>query len=100
MNRRKQIKGCLVDGPLALDNAVSKEAAEHKGIVSDVAGDCDVILTPDINTGNILYKSINFLGGGVSAAVIMGAKVPVVLTSRSDSEKSKLMSIVLAAAMD
>ncbi|MBN2683391.1 MAG: bifunctional enoyl-CoA hydratase/phosphate acetyltransferase [Bacteroidales bacterium] len=100
MNRRKQITGCIVDGPLALDNAVSKEAADHKGIISDVAGDCDIILTPDINSGNILYKSINFLGGGVSAAVIMGATVPIVLTSRSDSEKSKLMSITLAAAME
>jgi len=99
MNRRNQILGCEVDGPLALDNIVSKEAAEHKGIVSNVAGDADVILTPDINVGNVFYKSLNFLGGAVSAAVIMGASVPIVLTSRSDSEESKLMSIVLASAM-
>ena len=100
MNRRRQIKGCIIDGPLALDNAVSKEAADHKGIISDVAGDCDIILTPDINGGNILYKSLNFLGGATAGAVIMGAMVPIVLTSRSDSEKSKLCSIALAAAMN
>lgn len=99
MNRRNQISGCEIDGPLALDNIVSKEAAEHKGIHSSVAGDADIIVTPEINSGNVLYKSMNFLGGAVSAAVIMGAWVPIVLTSRSDSEKSKLMSIALAAAM-
>lgn len=99
MNRRKQIKGCIIDGPLALDNAVSAESAHHKGIVSDVAGDVDLILTPEIISGNVLYKSMNFLGGAITAAVIMGAKVPVVLTSRADSEKSKLMSIALAAAI-
>lgn len=99
MNRRKQIKGCIIDGPLGLDNAVSAESAHYKGIVSDVAGDVDLIVTPDINTGNVLYKSMNFLGGATTAAVIMGAKVPIVLTSRADSEKSKLMSIALAAAI-
>lgn len=100
MNKRGQITGCIVDGPLALDNAVSKEAAEHKGIVSDVAGDVDLIVTPDIYSGNVMYKTLNFLGGAVSAAVIMGATVPIVLTSRSDSDKSKLMSIALATAME
>jgi len=100
MNKRKQITGCIVDGPFAIDNAVSKEAAEHKGIVSEVAGDADIIITPELNCGNILYKSLNFLGGGISAAVIMGAIVPIVLTSRADSEKSKMMSIALAAAME
>lgn len=100
MNKRGQIKGCIVDGPLALDNAVSKEAAHHKGIKSEVAGDADLILTPNIESGNILYKSLNFLGGAVTAAVIMGAKVPIVLTSRADSEKSKMLSIALAAAME
>lgn len=100
MNKRKQITGCIVDGPLALDNAVSKEAAHHKGIVSDVAGDADLIVTPDIEAGNIMYKTLNFLGGAVTAAVIMGAKVPIVLTSRADSDKSKLLSIALSAAME
>ncbi|NLN96249.1 MAG: bifunctional enoyl-CoA hydratase/phosphate acetyltransferase [Bacteroidales bacterium] len=99
MNRRKQIKGCIIDGPLALDNAVSAESAQHKGIVSDVAGDVDLIITPDINSGNVLYKAMNFLGGATTAAVIMGARVPIVLTSRADSERSKLMSIALAAAI-
>lgn len=100
MSDRKQLIGCVVDGPLAIDNAVNKEAAVHKGIVSNVAGDCDVILVPDIEAGNIFYKALNFLGGATAAAVIMGATVPIVLTSRSDSEKSKMFSIALAAAMD
>ena len=100
MSDRKQFTGCIVDGPLAIDNAVDKEAARHKGIVSEVAGDCDVIVVPDIEAGNILYKTLNFLGGATSAAVIMGATVPIVLTSRSDSEVSKMLSIALAAAMD
>lgn len=99
MNKNLQIKGCIIYGPLALDNAVSKEAAVHKGIVNEVTGDCDIILVPDINSGNIFYKSLNFLGGAFSAAVIMGATVPIVLTSRSDSDKSKMFSIALAAAI-
>ncbi len=100
MNVRGQIKGCEVDGPLALDNAVSKDAAELKKIKSNVAGDADIIMLPDINAGNVAYKALSFLGGGLSAAVIMGAAVPIVLTSRADSEESKLMSIALAAAME
>jgi phosphate butyryltransferase len=99
MNNRGQIKGCLIDGPFAIDNAVSKEAAEHKGIVSDVAGDADILMAPDLNSGNMLYKTLMFMGGSTSAAVIMGAKVPIVLTSRADTDKSKMMSIALAAAM-
>lgn len=100
MNKRNQIKGCIVDGPLALDNAVSAEAAHHKGIESEVAGEVDLVCTPDIYSANIMYKTLNFLGGAISAAVIMGATVPVVLTSRSDTDQSKLMSIALAAAME
>ncbi|MEA3318224.1 MAG: bifunctional enoyl-CoA hydratase/phosphate acetyltransferase [Bacteroidota bacterium] len=99
MNNRKQIKGCIVDGPFAIDNAISKEAAEHKGISSEVAGDADILLAPDLNSGNILYKTMMFMGGSTSAAVIVGAKVPIVLTSRADTYKSKMMSIALAAAM-
>lgn len=99
MNRRNQIKNCLIDGPLALDNAISKEAAEHKGIESEVSGKVDILLTPDLNSGNILYKSLSFLAGGISAAIILGANVPVVLTSRADSQESKLYSIALAAAI-
>ena len=99
MNYRKQIQNCIIDGPLAIDNAVSKKAAELKNITSDVAGDVDIILGPDIDGANILYKSLSFLGGASAAAVIMGAKVPIVLTSRADSEKSKFLSIALAAAI-
>jgi phosphate butyryltransferase len=99
MNYRKQIIGCIIDGPLAIDNAVSKKAAELKNITSEVAGDVDIILGPDIDGANILYKSLGFLGGATAAAVIMGAQVPIVLTSRADSEKSKFLSISLAAAI-
>jgi len=99
MNKRQQIRGCIIDGPLALDNAVSKKAAQIKNIESDVAGDVDIIMAPDINGANFLYKALNFLGGAQTAAVIMGAKVPIVLTSRADSEKCKFLSISLAAAI-
>lgn len=100
MNRRGQIKGCMVDGPFALDNAVSQEACHHKKIETEVGGDSDILVLPDIEAANVLYKTLNFLGGAQSAAVIMGASVPIVLTSRADSEKTKLNSIALAAAMD
>jgi phosphate butyryltransferase len=99
MNYRKQITGCIIDGPLAIDGAVSKKSADLKNITSEVAGDADIILAPDIDGANILYKTMNFLGGATAAAVIMGAKVPIVLTSRGDSEKSKYYSIALAAAI-
>jgi phosphate butyryltransferase len=99
MNKRQQITGCIIDGPLALDNAVSKKAAQVKNIESDVAGNVDIVVAPDINGANFLYKALNFLGGASTAAVIMGAKVPIVLTSRADSEKSKFLSISLAAAI-
>jgi phosphate butyryltransferase len=97
MNRRNQIKGCIIDGPLGFDNAVSVEAAQHKGIISEVAGDPDLILTPDIQSGNVLYKSFTYMAGGTVAAVILGATVPVILTSRADTDRSKLTSIALAA---
>ena len=99
MNLSGKIKGCLVYGPLAMDNAVSREAAQLKGISSPVAGDADILLCPDLNSGNILYKTLVFLANSISAAVIMGASVPIVLTSRADSEISKLMSIALAAVL-
>jgi phosphate butyryltransferase len=99
MQKRNQIEGCIVDGPLALDNAVSSEAARHKGISSEVAGDADILLAPDLDAGNMLYKSLVFLGGAVTAAMVVGADVPVVLTSRADSDISKFLSIALAAAM-
>ncbi len=89
----------LVDGPFALDNAVSSEAAQKKGIVSPVAGDADILLVPDIECGNVLYKALNFMGGAHSAGLILGASAPVILTSRADSETTKLYSIFLAAAV-
>ncbi|MBT3301546.1 MAG: bifunctional enoyl-CoA hydratase/phosphate acetyltransferase [Bacteroidetes bacterium] len=99
MNKRKQITNCIIDGPLGLDNAISKEAALHKGIESEVAGDADILICNDIESGNFMYKAMSFLGGATVAALIMGAQVPIILTSRADSEKSKLMSIVLASAL-
>jgi phosphate butyryltransferase len=99
MNQRGQIKNCIVDGPLAYDNAVSMESAHHKGIVSDVAGDADLLIAPDIEAGNILYKAYGFSANAILAAVILGAKAPIVLTSRSDTEEAKQASIILAAAI-
>lgn len=96
---RKQIKNCIVDGPFAFDNAISKESAKHKGIVSEVAGDADILITPDINAGNILYKCINFLTNANAAAVLCGAAVPIVLTSRADSDETKLFSIALSTLL-
>lgn len=98
MNRRGQIKNCIIDGPLAFDNAISYEAAHHKGIISEVAGDADLLFMPDIEAGNVAYKCMTYFGMATVAAVILGAAVPIVLTSRADNEKSKLMSIALAAS--
>jgi phosphate butyryltransferase len=100
LNKSGRIGNCLIDGPLAFDIAVSEEAARHKGIEGAVAGDADLLVCPDLNSGNILYKSLIFMGNSISAAVIMGSRAPIVLTSRADSEQSKLMSIALASALD
>ena len=100
MNERGELKGCIVDGPFAIDIAVNREAARHKGIGGVVAGDCDVILAPDIEAGNMFYKALIFLGGSSTAALVMGAAVPIVLTSRADDERSKLLSIALATLID
>jgi len=99
MNNRNQIKDCLVDGPFALDNAVSMEAAKHKGIESPVAGDADILIMPDIEAGNIFYKAMVFLGGAKVASTIVGARVPIALTSRADSDEVKLLSLVLTNLM-
>ncbi len=96
MAERGQIKNAIVDGPLALDNAISIHAAEHKGIKSEVAGLADIILVPNIEVGNALYKSIVYFANAKVGAVIQGAKVPIVLTSRADSHEAKLHSIILA----
>lgn len=99
MNKRNQIKDCIIDGPLGLDNAISKIAAEHKGIISEVAGDADILLVPNIESGNFLGKSMTYFANGENAGVIMGAKCPVVLVSRSDSAQSKLYSIALGSVI-
>lgn len=96
MNKRGQITGCIVDGPLALDNAVSAQAAEHKGIHSEVAGRADILLVPTIEVGNVLYKSLIYFAKAKVGAVIAGASAPIVLTSRADSAESKLYSLALA----
>jgi phosphate butyryltransferase len=98
MNQRDQIKNCVIDGPLAFDNAVSLESSQLKGIKSEVAGDTDLLLMPDIEVGNVLYKSLVFFAKAKVASIILGAMVPIVLTSRSDSEQAKFDSILLAAA--
>ncbi|MEE4116628.1 MAG: bifunctional enoyl-CoA hydratase/phosphate acetyltransferase [Marinilabiliaceae bacterium] len=98
MYQRRQIKNCIIDGPLAFDNAISLESAEHKGIISEVAGETDLLLMPDIEVGNVLYKSLVFFAKAKVASVILGASAPIVLTSRSDSEQAKYDSILLSAA--
>lgn len=90
-------KGIIVDGPLALDLAISKEAAEVKGYKSEVAGDADILLVPNIEMGNGIGKSITYFGKGKSAGVIMGAKAPIVLVSRADDNEAKLYSIALGS---
>jgi phosphate butyryltransferase len=99
MNARGEIKGAIVAGPFALDNAVSKESAKIKGIDSVVAGEADILLMPDIEAGNVLYKALSFLANAKSAGLIVGTKNPIVLTSRADSAEAKLNSIVLATLM-
>ena len=99
MCNRGEIKGCIVGGPFALDNAVSIEAAKHKGITHPVAGQADILLAPDIEAGNILYKSLVFFSKSKNAGVIVGAKAPIILTSRADSEETKLNSVALGVLM-
>lgn len=98
MAQRGQIKGCVVDGPLALDNAVDMDAALHKQIESEVAGDADILLVPDIESGNILYKGLVYLNKAKTCSLIMGARVPIVATSRADDSGAKYYSILLAIA--
>lgn len=93
---RGQIKGCIVDGPLALDNAISEEAAKHKGIKSLVAGQADIILVPNIESGNVMYKTLTYMANARNGGIVVGAAAPIILTSRADSHESKVHSIVLA----
>lgn len=96
MNRRGQIKNCIVDGPFALDNAISVDAAKHKRIAGENAGKADILLVPTIESGNILYKSLVFFSNAKVGSIVSGAKAPIVLTSRADSAESKLYSLALA----
>lgn len=96
MADRGQITGGVLDGPLAFDNAVSPEAARVKGIKSPVAGHADVLVVPDLESGNMLAKQLEYLGGAASAGIVLGARVPVVLTSRADSRQSRLASCAIA----
>ncbi len=98
MAKRGQIKGAIVDGPFGLDNVISEESAKIKGVKSPVAGKADILLCPDIETGNVIYKTLVEFAKAKCAAVVLGTKVPVVLTSRADSHETKFMSIALGVA--
>lgn len=99
MSERGQIVGGIVDGPLGFDNAISREAAKHKGVESPVSGEVDIVLVPNIESGNIFAKGLVYLANAVPAGLLLGAKAPVVLVSRSDSAQSKLYSIALGVLM-
>ncbi|MFQ5775666.1 MAG: bifunctional enoyl-CoA hydratase/phosphate acetyltransferase [Kiloniellaceae bacterium] len=99
MARRGQIGGASIDGPLAFDNAISAAAAKEKGIVSEVAGEADIVLVPDLVSGNILAKNLEYLAGAVAAGVVVGLAVPVVLSSRADPPAARLAALALASLM-
>jgi len=96
MADRGQMRGAIVDGPLAFDNAISAASAATKGISSPVAGDPDVLMVPNLDVGNVLYKSFIYMGQGECAGVVLGARVPIILTSRSDSRRARIASCALA----
>jgi phosphotransacetylase len=96
MADRGQIKGGALDGPLAFDNAISKDAATIKGIVSEVAGDPDILLAPDLEAGNMVAKQLTFLANADSAGLVLGARVPIILTSRADSVRARIASCGVA----
>ena len=99
MSDRGQIKGCVVDGPLALDNAWSEEAAHHKGVKGEVAGKADIIMLPNIETGNVMYKTLTYASNSRNGGLLVGTSAPVILTSRADSFETKVNSIALAAVV-
>ena len=96
MADRGQITGGILDGPMAFDNAISKDAARIKGITSEVAGDPDILLAPDLEAGNILAKNLTFLANADSAGLVVGARVPIILTSRADSVRARIASCAVA----
>lgn len=97
MSDRGQFKGCIVDGPFALDNAISEEAAHHKGVKGDVAGKADILLLPNIETANVMYKTLTYFSKSKNGGLLVGTSAPVILTSRADSFETKVNSIALAA---
>jgi phosphate butyryltransferase len=99
MSDRGQIKGCIVDGPLALDNAISAEAAAEKGLKSPVAGNADILILPSIEAANIFVKGVTYYSGFRRAHVIMGAKIPILIPSRADRSDTKMLSIALGVIM-
>jgi len=99
MADRHQIPGCLIDGPFALDNALSRKSCEIKGIETDVGGDADILLMPDIEAANVFYKSISVLTDYPIAGILAGARKPIILTSRADSEKVKYLSILAGVSL-
>lgn len=96
MADRGQIVGGLLDGPLAMDNAISKVAAEIKGIKSEVAGDADILLVPDLEAGNILAKQLTFMAQADAAGIVLGARAPIILTSRADNVRTRMASCAVA----
>ena len=99
MADRGQITGGILDGPLALDNAISAAAAKEKGIVSPVAGQADILVVPNLEAGNMLAKQLTFLGDASAAGIVLGARVPIILTSRADSLRTRLASCAVAVLM-
>lgn len=99
MSDRGQIKGCIVDGPLALDNALSEEAAHHKGITGPVAGKADILLLPNIDVANVMYKTLTYTSKTKNGGILVGTSAPVILTSRADSFETKVNSLALAAVV-
>lgn len=97
MSDRGQFKGCVVDGPFALDNAVSLEAAKHKGVKGEVAGQADILMMPNIETGNVMYKTLTYFAPAKNGCLLVGTSAPAILTSRADSFETKVNSIALAA---
>jgi phosphate butyryltransferase len=99
MNERGQIKNCIIDGPLALDLALSKESARAKGVTSPVAGQADILVLANIDAANVLYKGLVFLGRAKITGIVVGAKAPVILTSRADTHEAKLVSVAISVLM-
>ena len=97
MADRGQITGAILDGPLALDNAINREAANIKHITSTVAGDADILLVPDLEAGNMLAKELSFLANADAAGIVLGARVPIILTSRADNVRTRMASCAVAA---